>query len=137
MGSFICCFQVDIKSLVAYSSVGHMRLVLCGFISGRFVGFAGAWLLITAHGLRSSGMFYLVREMYGLFSSRRIVLVRGMRGNLVGVNVWLVLMCGFNAAAPPSMRICSEVILYISLINYSLLFCGFLGFLRFLSCLYS
>nr|YP_004425011.1 NADH dehydrogenase subunit 4 [Utterbackia peninsularis]ADL62599.1 NADH dehydrogenase subunit 4 [Utterbackia peninsularis] len=135
--SVICCFQTDIKSLVAYSSVSHMSLVLCGFMSGSFVGFGGAWLLMVSHGLSSPGMFYLVSEMYSLFGSRSMVLVRGVSGNLMGVNLWLALMCGFNAAAPPSLSICSEVMLYISLMSYSLLFCGFLGSLSFLSCLYS
>ncbi len=30
----ICFRQVDLKSLIAYSSVGHIRLVLAGIFSG-------------------------------------------------------------------------------------------------------
>nr|AGS17928.1 NADH dehydrogenase subunit 4 [Anodonta anatina]AGS17942.1 NADH dehydrogenase subunit 4 [Anodonta anatina] len=137
VGSLICCFQIDVKSLVAYSSVGHMSLVLCGLMSSSLLGFVGSCLLMVAHGLSSPGMFYLVSEMYKLFGSRSMFLVRGMTGNLMGVNVWLMFMCGFNAAAPPSLSICSEVILYISLISYSMLFSLVLGFMSFLSCLYS
>lgn len=122
IGRIICCFQLDVKRLVAYSSVGHISLVLCGFIRDRFLGFAGACLLIVAHGLSSPGIFYLVREIHRLFGSRRIVIIRGITGNLTGINFWLILMCGFSAAAPPSLRICSEVILYISLMNYSFFF---------------
>jgi NADH:ubiquinone oxidoreductase subunit 4 (subunit M) len=87
IGRLICCFQIDTKSLVAYSSVGHISLVLCGLMSGRLLGFVGACILIVAHGLRSPGIFYLVREMYKLFGSRRIFLVRGITGNLLGINV--------------------------------------------------
>nr|AIW52246.1 NADH dehydrogenase subunit 4 [Sinanodonta woodiana] len=137
MGSIICCFQLDVKSLVAYSSVGHMSLVLCGFMSDSFLGFAGACLLMVAHGLSSPGMFYLVSEMHSLFGSRSMVIIRGMTGNLTGINFWLMLMCGFSAAAPPSLSICSEVILYISLMNYSFFFFFFLGSMSFISCLYS
>nr|AXO78650.1 NADH dehydrogenase subunit 4 [Sinanodonta woodiana] len=137
MGSIICCFQLDVKKLVAYSSVGHMSLVLCGFMSDSFLGFAGACLLMVAHGLSSPGMFYLVSEMYSLFGSRSMVIVRGMTGNLTGINFWLMLMCGFSAAAPPSLSICSEVILYISLMSFSFFFFFFLGCMSFISCLYS
>ena len=136
-GRVICCFQTDIKSLVAYSSVGHISLVLCGLMRGSLLGFAGAYLLMVAHGLRSPGIFFLVREIYKLFGSRRLIIIHGIIGNLIGINLWLALMCGFNAAAPPSLRICGEVALYVSLIRYSLLFSGFLGVIRFLSCLYS
>lgn len=52
IGRLICCFQIDTKSLVAYSSVGHISLVLCGLMSGRLLGFVGACILIVAHGLR-------------------------------------------------------------------------------------
>nr|AIC07019.1 NADH dehydrogenase subunit 4 [Lamprotula gottschei] len=137
VGSVICCFQTDVKSLVAYSSVGHMSLVLCGFMSGSLLGFGGAYLLMVSHGLSSPGMFYLVSEMYKLFGSRSLFVIRGMMGNLMGVNLWLVFMCGFNAAAPPSLSICSEVILYVSLMGYSWFFSVFLGGMSFLSCLYS
>nr|AQM37748.1 NADH dehydrogenase subunit 4 [Unio crassus]AQM37762.1 NADH dehydrogenase subunit 4 [Unio crassus] len=137
MGSVICCFQTDIKSLVAYSSVGHMSLVLCGLMSGSLLGFVGACLLMVAHGLSSPGMFYLVSEMYKLFSTRSLFIIHGMMGNLMGINLWLAFMCGFNAAAPPSLSICGEVVLYISLMSYSLLFSIFLGIMSFLSCLYS
>nr|AQM37790.1 NADH dehydrogenase subunit 4 [Unio tumidus]AQM37804.1 NADH dehydrogenase subunit 4 [Unio tumidus] len=137
VGSVVCCFQTDVKSLVAYSSVGHMSLVLCGFMSGSLLGFAGAYLLMLAHGLSSPGMFYLVSEMYKLFSSRSLFIIHGMMGNLLGINLWLALMCGFSAAAPPSLSICGEVVLYISLMSYSLLFSVFLGIMSFLSCLYS
>nr|UWM10858.1 NADH dehydrogenase subunit 4 [Pseudocuneopsis sichuanensis] len=136
-GSVVCCFQTDVKSLVAYSSVGHMSLVLCGLMSGSLLGLAGAYVLMVAHGLSSPGMFYLVGEMYKLFNSRSLFIIHGMLGNLMGINFWLAFMCGFNAAAPPSLSICGEVILYISLMSYSLLFSVFLGVMSFLSCLYS
>nr|AXO78622.1 NADH dehydrogenase subunit 4 [Unio pictorum]AXO78636.1 NADH dehydrogenase subunit 4 [Unio pictorum] len=137
VGSVICCFQTDIKSLVAYSSVGHMSLVLCGFMSGSLFGFVGAYLLMVSHGLSSPGMFYLVSEMYKLFGTRSLFIIHGMMGNLMGINLWLAFMCGFNAAAPPSLSICGEVVLYISLVGYSFLFSVFLGVMSFLSCLYS
>nr|UWM10886.1 NADH dehydrogenase subunit 4 [Cuneopsis celtiformis] len=136
-GSMICCFQTDVKSLVAYSSIGHMSLVLCGIMSGSLLGFVGACVLMVAHGLSSPGMFYLVSEMYKLFGSRSLLVIHGMAGNTMGISFWLIFMCGFNAAAPPSLSICGEVVLYVSLISYSLLFSAFLGVMSFLSCLYS
>lgn len=86
IGRVICCFQLDVKRLIAYSSVGHISLVLCGFIRGRFLGFVGACLLIVAHGLSSPGIFYLASEIYRLFGSRRILIIRGMTGSLTGIN---------------------------------------------------
>nr|APA19210.1 NADH dehydrogenase subunit 4 [Solenaia oleivora] len=137
MASVVCCVQSDAKSLVAYSSVGHMSLVLGGVMSGSFWGLGGSYLLMVAHGLSSSGMFFLVGELYKLYSSRMLFIIRGGIGNLFGINLWLAYMCGFNAAAPPSLSLCSEVILCISIMSYSLWFSSLVGVLGFLSCLYS
>lgn len=38
MTRFICFRQIDLKSLIAYSSVGHMRLMLAGVFSNRSWG---------------------------------------------------------------------------------------------------
>nr|AGN92167.1 NADH dehydrogenase subunit 4 [Lamprotula leaii] len=137
VASVICCAQTDAKSLVAYSSVGHMGLVLGGLMSGSYWGLGGSYLLMVAHGLTSCGMFYLVGELYKSYSSRMLFVIRGSVGSLFGINLWLALMCGFNAAAPPSLSLCSEVILCISLVSYSLWFSVLVGALSFLSCLYS
>nr|BAB62761.1 NADH dehydrogenase complex 4 [Pronodularia japanensis] len=137
VASVVCCVQTDAKSLVAYSSVGHMGLALGGLMSGGYWGLGGGYLLMVAHGLTSCGMFYLVGELYKSYSSRMLFVIRGGVGNLFGINLWLAFMCGFNAAAPPSLSLCSEVILCISLISYSLWFSVLVGALGFLSCLYS
>nr|AOX13200.1 NADH dehydrogenase subunit 4 [Lamprotula caveata] len=137
VASVVCCAQTDAKSLVAYSSVGHMGLVLGGLMSGSYWGLGGSYLLMVAHGLTSCGMFYLVGELYKSYSSRMLFVIRGSIGSLFGINLWLALMCGFNAAAPPSLSLCSEVILCISLVSYSLWFSVLVGALSFLSCLYS
>lgn len=87
IASVVCCVQSDAKRLVAYSSVGHMSLVLGGVISGSFWGLGGRYLLMVAHGLSSSGMFFLVGELYKLYSSRMLFIIRGGIGNLFGINL--------------------------------------------------
>ena len=53
----LCLRQTDMKSLVAYSSVAHMGLVLSGLITMTCWGVRGALTIILAHGLCSSGLF--------------------------------------------------------------------------------
>ena len=80
LGSFICLRQTDVKSLVAYSSVAHMALVLLGLSLNSYLGLAGAIVIIVAHGLCSSGLFRLVGIVYERLSSRSLmVLRRGLR----------------------------------------------------------
>jgi NADH-ubiquinone oxidoreductase chain 4 len=76
LGSFICLRQTDVKSLVAYSSVAHIALVLLGLSLNSYLGIAGAMVIIVAHGLCSSGLFRLVGIIYERLSSRSILLLR-------------------------------------------------------------
>nr|AGG19448.1 NADH dehydrogenase subunit 4 [Sinohyriopsis cumingii] len=137
VASVVCCAQVDGKSLVAYSSVGHMSLVLGGLVCGSYCGMAGGFLLMIAHGLSSCGLFFLVGELYKLYVSRMLFVIRGGIGGLFGINVWLAMMCSFNAAAPPSLNLFSEIVLCVSLVSCYPGFGVIFGALGFLSCLYS
>jgi NADH-ubiquinone oxidoreductase chain 4 len=78
LASLICLRQTDCKSLVAYSSVAHIALVLAGISFNSFLGVSGAIIIMVAHGLCSSGLFRLVGIVYERISTRRIILIRGL-----------------------------------------------------------
>jgi len=64
---FICLRQVDIKSLIAYSSVCHMSLVIGGALRGSLLGRLGVLILILGHGLCSSALFCVANIIYERF----------------------------------------------------------------------
>ncbi|KOB68917.1 NADH dehydrogenase subunit 4, partial [Operophtera brumata] len=70
--------QVDIKSLIAHSSVAHIRIVIGGIIVINYWGFIGSYLLIIGHGLCPSGMFCLANINYELLNSRRLIINKGI-----------------------------------------------------------
>lgn len=76
--SLLCLFQTDLKSLIAYSSVAHMGIVIGGLITISFWGISGSYLLIIAHGLCSSGLFCLANIAYERLGSRSIIINKGL-----------------------------------------------------------
>jgi len=78
VASIICIRQTDCKSLVAYSSVAHMALVLLGVTINSSIGLAGVITIIISHGLCSSGLFSLVGIIYERLGTRRIILIRSL-----------------------------------------------------------
>lgn len=79
MTGSICLRQTDLKSLIAYSSVSHIGLVVGGILIQTPWGFSGALVLIIAHGLTSSALFCLANTNYERTHSRTIVLARGLQ----------------------------------------------------------
>ena len=84
----LCLRQVDIKSLVAYSSVAHMGLALCGFVIFNWWGVRGAYGVILGHGLCSSGIFFLVNILYERTGSRSLIISKGAISFIPSVCLW-------------------------------------------------
>jgi len=76
--SFLCLRQIDLKALVAYSSVSHIGILLAGIFSQTNLSITGAFFIILRHGFCSSWIFYVLFVIHERFFSRRILLIKGM-----------------------------------------------------------
>ena len=71
--------QSDMKALIAYSSIGHMAVVVLGLFSGSLIGITGAMLLSLAHGLVSPALFILTGGvLYDRYHTRVVFYYRGL-----------------------------------------------------------
>nr|YP_009967180.1 NADH dehydrogenase subunit 4 [Chalcidica minea]APO08598.1 NADH dehydrogenase subunit 4 [Chalcidica minea] len=141
VGSFYislkCFCQVDIKSLIAYSSVSHMGLIIGGLMSMNYWGFIGSYILMLGHGLCSSGMFCLANINYERLHSRSLLINKGLMSFMPSMSLWWFLLLSSNMAAPPSMNLMGEISLINSLISWSWLTMIMLIFISFFSAGYS
>nr|QIV24700.1 NADH dehydrogenase subunit 4 [Enneaphyllus aeneipennis] len=135
--SLICIRQSDIKSLIAYSSVAHMGLVLSGILTLNIIGFWGSLVMMLAHGLCSSGLFCLASISYDRLSSRSLYLSKGLLNIMPSLSLWWFLFCSSNMAAPPSLNLLGEIILINSLVSFSKMSMILLSMISFLSAVYS
>nr|YP_009057605.1 NADH dehydrogenase subunit 4 [Nemertopsis tetraclitophila]AGZ63910.1 NADH dehydrogenase subunit 4 [Nemertopsis tetraclitophila] len=135
--SLVCLRQTDLKGLVAYSSVGHMAILFCGYFCGVFLGVSGSLMMMVGHGLCSSCLFVLASLGYDLLGTRSIFLVKGSLVFMPSFCLWWFLFCSGNMAAPSSLNLCSEIFLFMGLLGLSFYFFFFLGFLSFFVGAYS
>lgn len=97
----ICLRQVDLKILIAYSSIVHIRLVYARIISSRFIGQLGCILIILAHGLISPFLFFFINILYTNFSSRSIFSLKGVFIlSPIFILFWFF-YCSLNFGFPP------------------------------------
>nr|UXW64195.1 NADH dehydrogenase subunit 4 [Colias erate] len=135
--SLKCFCQVDIKSLIAYSSVAHMSLVIGGIMTLNYWGFMGAYILMIGHGLCSSGMFCLANINYERLHSRSLFINKGMMNFMPTMSLWWFLLLSSNMAAPPSLNLMGEISLINSLVGWSWLTMLMLVMISFFSAGYS
>nr|WNH20993.1 NADH dehydrogenase subunit 4 [Ariomma brevimanus] len=119
MTGLICLRQTDLKSLIAYSSVGHMGLVVAGALIQTPWSFTGALILMIAHGLTSSALFCLANTNYERTHSRTMVLVRGLQMVLPLMTAWWFMASLANLALPPLPNLMGELMVIVSLFNWS------------------
>nr|AND96147.1 NADH deshydrogenase subunit 4 [Onthophagus fimetarius] len=135
--SLVCLRQIDIKSLIAYSSVAHMGLVLGGIMTMTYWGMCGSLVMMLAHGLCSSGLFCLANINYERVMSRSMFLNKGMINFIPSMSLWWFLLSSSNMAAPPSLNLLGEIMLINSLVGWNWWCMLMLMFMSFFSAAYS
>nr|YP_010737136.1 NADH dehydrogenase subunit 4 [Botyodes diniasalis]WEP25225.1 NADH dehydrogenase subunit 4 [Botyodes diniasalis] len=135
--SLKCFCQVDIKSLIAYSSVAHMSMVIGGIMTMNYWGFIGSYILMIGHGLCSSSMFCLANINYERLHSRSLYINKGMMNFMPSMSLWWFLIMSSNMAAPPSLNLMGEISLINSLLSWSWISMLMLMLISFFSAGYS
>nr|UZG91724.1 NADH dehydrogenase subunit 4 [Dermacentor reticulatus] len=137
--SMACLFQIDIKALIAYSSVSHMGISLAGCLTFNSYGSYGTLMMMIGHGLCSSGLFCLANMIYERFFTRNMLLIKGMIMIFPNLVLWWFLFSFsiFNMSAPLTMNLFGELFLSAGLIKYSMFFSFPIIILIFLSACYT
>nr|YP_011004473.1 NADH dehydrogenase subunit 4 [Mesechinus orientalis]WPT27128.1 NADH dehydrogenase subunit 4 [Mesechinus orientalis] len=128
MTSCICLRQTDLKSLIAYSSVSHMALVIAAIMIQTPMSYMGATTLMIAHGLTSSLLFCLANTNYERTHSRTMLLTRGLQIILPLMATWWLIASLNNLALPPTINLIGEFLILMSLYswaNFSIILTGF------------
>nr|WJQ23053.1 NADH dehydrogenase subunit 4 [Felis catus] len=119
MTSSICLRQTDLKSLIAYSSVSHMALVIVAVLIQTPWSYMGATALMIAHGLTSSMLFCLANSNYERVHSRTMILARGLQTILPLMAAWWLLASLANLALPPTINLIGELFVVMASFSWS------------------
>lgn len=120
LSRILCIVQIDIKRLVAYSSVVHINVILCSLITIFKLRFLGGYIIIISHGLCSSGLFYMVNLFYYRTGRRLLIFNKGIIVNLPSFIIWWFLLCVANFSFPFSLNFIREVLILMVLLNWDL-----------------
>jgi NADH-ubiquinone oxidoreductase chain 4 len=117
--SLNCLRHMDIKVLIASSSVVHIRACVAALFILRDWRVKGCLLMILAHGLCSSGLFSLANIVYERTGRRSIVIAKGLLNLTPTITLCWFLLLTANIAAPPTINLRREIILLTSLVSWN------------------
>lgn len=107
--SFSTLRTIDIKELIAYSSVSHAAVYLIGAFSNTIQGIEGSIVLGLAHGFVSSGLFICAGGiLYDRSSTRLITYYRGMAQVMPIFSVLFFILALGNSGTPLTLNFIGE-----------------------------
>lgn len=107
--SFSTLRTIDVKELIAYSSVSHAAVYVLGAFSNTIQGIEGSISLGLAHGFVSSGLFICAGGiLYDRSSTRLITFYRGIAQIMPLFSILFFILCLSNAGTPLSLNFIGE-----------------------------
>ena len=131
--SLITLRQIDMKRIIAYSSVAHMNMAMVSLCSLNAMGIYSSIYLMISHGLVASGLFFLVGFLYNRFHVRSIEYYSGLGTIMPVMCMFFFVLTLANIAFPLTSGFIGEFLLLlgISISNF------YLGFLNAFSMLFT
>jgi len=111
--SFVALRQIDLKRIIAYSSVAHMNFGMVGLFSLTLDGFTGGYLLMLGHGLVSGALFFLVGILYDRYKTRICFYYAGLTLRMPLFCAFLLFFSVANIAFPGTINFISELLIFM------------------------
>jgi NADH-quinone oxidoreductase subunit M len=108
--SLVAFRQLDMKKLIAYSSVAHMGFVTMGIFAGNAQGIQGAIFQMISHGVISGALFLCVGVVYDRMHTREIAFYGGLVNRMpVYAAIFLLFTMG-NVGLPGTSGFPGEIL---------------------------
>jgi NADH-quinone oxidoreductase subunit M len=117
--SLVTFCQIDLKKLIAYSSVAHMGYVTLGLFTYNFIGLQGSIFLMLSHGVVSSLLFFLIGMLYDRYKTRLIFFYKSIYSYMPLFTLFLFFSTLANVGFPGTIGFVGEFLLMLSFLSIS------------------
>ena len=129
--------QIDLKRIIAYSSIAHMAMVTLGLFSLTFEGIGGSIFLMFGHGLVSSALFFLIGVLYDRYHTRLLYYYGGLTQVMPIFAIVFFFFILANVSFPGTINFISEFLVFFGLIFNNFVAFFFASFGILFSAIYS
>nr|YP_010930481.1 NADH dehydrogenase subunit 4 [Rheum palmatum]WKL06580.1 NADH dehydrogenase subunit 4 [Rheum palmatum] len=105
--------QIDLKKIIAYSSVAHMNFVTIGMFSPNIQGIGGSILPMSSHGLVSSALFLCVGVLYDRHKTRLVRYYGGSVSTMPNLSTIFFSFTLANMSSPGTSSFIGEFLILV------------------------
>ena len=115
----VALVQLDMKKLVAYSSVAHMGFVTLGFFIFNDLGVSGGIVQMIAHGFVSGAMFLCIGVLYDRVHSREISSYGGVVNTMPKFAAFALFFAMANCGLPGTAGFVGEWMVILGAVKFN------------------
>lgn len=119
--------QIDLKKIVAYSSIGHMAIITLAIFSMSEYSAYNATFMMVAHGLVSPCLFLLVGLLYDRYHTKFVLYFTGLGAHMPVFSIFFFLCTLANLSFPLFPNFIAEYLCLTSIFSvhslYAYVFC--------------
>nr|YP_009029647.1 NADH dehydrogenase subunit 4 [Magnusiomyces ingens]YP_010180065.1 NADH dehydrogenase subunit 4 [Saprochaete ingens]AHY04901.1 NADH dehydrogenase subunit 4 [Magnusiomyces ingens]QUX32911.1 NADH dehydrogenase subunit 4 [Magnusiomyces ingens]QUX32933.1 NADH dehydrogenase subunit 4 [Saprochaete ingens] len=129
--------QIDLKVIIAYSSISHMGVCMIGVFANNIIGIEGSYLLSLSHGFMSPGLFIAVGGiLYDRYHTRILMYYQGLLSFMPVFALYLLMLSFANIGTPLSGNFIGEFLSLTGAFQRSPIFTTIASFSMLLSATY-
>lgn len=114
--TLVAMVQVDIKKIIAYSSIAHMNFATIGLFTFNLYGFSGGVLLFIGHGFISAALFFLAGMLIERFGSRLMKYYSGVGLYAPQMASYFLFFSFANIGFPGTVNFVAELLVMAGLV---------------------
>lgn len=135
--SLVTISQIDLKRIIAYSSVAHMNLIVLGLFSYSQQGLDGAIYLMVGHGIVSTALFFCVGVLYDRHHTRLLQYYGGLAQVMPIYAMFLFFFTLANMGFPGTSNFIGELLILVGIFEKNTIIMIFAGTGIIFSAIYS
>lgn len=108
--------QIDVKRIIAYSSIAHMNMCMLGLFSYNEIAMYGSIFLMIAHGVVSAGLFFTIGIIYNRYKTKNIYYLSGIINTMPVMCFFFFIFTLGNIGMPGTSNFIGELLIVIGIL---------------------
>jgi len=135
--SMVAYSQIDIKKIIAYSSIAHMNFSIIGLFSQHILGIFGVFVMMLGHAITSGSLFFGIGVLYDRYKTRIVFYYGSLTTFMPIFSIFYFLFIFSNFGFPGTVNFVGELFISIGGFYFSSLILFLCGAAMILSLVYS
>ena len=112
--------QIDLKRIIAYSSISHMNVILLSVYALTDLSTLGSLVLLVGHSFCAAGLFFTIGSLYQRYHTKLLYYYSSLRLHSTWLSLFFFIFIISNVSIPFTLNFVGELLLLCSLVRSSL-----------------